>query len=60
MNPSVWELETFYRNRDIIIIGAGFTGLFILISAFSAESINLIKLKPSADSNSVVSSVFKL
>lgn len=32
MNSSVWELETFYRNRDIIIIGAGFTGLWTAIS----------------------------
>lgn len=29
---SVWELETFYRKRDIIIIGAGFTGLWTAIS----------------------------
>ncbi|MCS3868845.1 glycine/D-amino acid oxidase-like deaminating enzyme [Chryseobacterium ginsenosidimutans] len=29
---SVWELETFYRKRDIIIIGAGFTGLWSAIS----------------------------
>ena len=32
MNPSIWELETFYRNRDVIIIGAGFTGLWTAIS----------------------------
>lgn len=32
MNPSIWELETFYRKRDIIIIGAGFTGLWTAIS----------------------------
>ena len=32
MKPSIWELETFYRNRDIIIIGAGFTGLWSAIS----------------------------
>ncbi|MBU4537022.1 MAG: FAD-binding oxidoreductase [Weeksellaceae bacterium] len=32
MNPSIWELETFYRNRDIIIVGAGFTGLWTAIS----------------------------
>lgn len=32
MNPSIWELETFYRKRDIIIIGAGFTGLWSAIS----------------------------
>lgn len=29
---SVWELETFYRKRDIIIIGAGFSGLWTVIS----------------------------
>jgi len=29
---SVWELETFYRKRDIVIIGAGFTGLWTAIS----------------------------
>lgn len=29
---SVWELETFYRKRDVIIIGAGFTGLWTAIS----------------------------
>ncbi|ASK32431.1 FAD-dependent oxidoreductase [Chryseobacterium sp. T16E-39] len=32
INPSIWELETFYRKRDIIIIGAGFTGLWTAIS----------------------------
>lgn len=32
MKPSIWELETFYRNRDVIIIGAGFTGLWSAIS----------------------------
>lgn len=29
---SIWELETFYRKRNIIIIGAGFTGLWTAIS----------------------------
>lgn len=29
---SIWELETFYRKRDIIIIGAGFSGLWTAIS----------------------------
>lgn len=29
---SIWELETFYRKRDIIIVGAGFTGLWSAIS----------------------------
>ena len=32
MNPSIWEMETFYRHRDVIIIGAGFTGLWTAIS----------------------------
>lgn len=32
MNPSIWELETFYRNRHVIIIGSGFTGLWSAIS----------------------------
>ncbi|MBV6879780.1 FAD-dependent oxidoreductase [Epilithonimonas ginsengisoli] len=32
MNPSIWELETFYRKRDVIIIGSGFTGLWTAIS----------------------------
>jgi gamma-glutamylputrescine oxidase len=31
-NPSIWETETFYRKRDIIIIGSGFTGLWTAIS----------------------------
>ena len=29
---SIWESETFYRKRDIIIIGSGFTGLWTAIS----------------------------
>ncbi|ANF49478.1 hypothetical protein A0O34_02435 [Chryseobacterium glaciei] len=29
---SVWELETFYRKRDIIIVGSGLTGLWTAIS----------------------------
>ncbi|EFK35615.1 Gamma-glutamylputrescine oxidoreductase [Chryseobacterium gleum] len=28
---SIWELDTFYRKRDIIIIGAGFSGLWTAI-----------------------------
>lgn len=28
---SVWELETFYRKRDIIIIGSGFSGLWTAV-----------------------------
>jgi len=31
-NPSIWEAETFYRKRDITIIGSGFTGLWSAIS----------------------------
>ncbi|MCT2560854.1 NAD(P)/FAD-dependent oxidoreductase [Chryseobacterium herbae] len=29
---SVWELETFYRKRDIVIIGSGFSGLWTAVS----------------------------
>ncbi len=29
---SVWELDTFYRKREVIIIGAGFSGLWTAIS----------------------------
>ncbi|MBV8325536.1 FAD-dependent oxidoreductase [Chryseobacterium sp.] len=29
---SIWELETFYRKRNIVIIGAGFSGLWTAIS----------------------------
>lgn len=29
---SIWEQETFYRKRDIVIIGAGFSGLWTAIS----------------------------
>jgi len=29
---SIWELETFYSKRDIIIIGAGFSGLWTAVS----------------------------
>jgi len=29
---SIWETETFYRKRNIIIIGSGFTGLWTAIS----------------------------
>lgn len=29
---SIWESETFYRKRDVIIIGSGFTGLWTAIS----------------------------
>lgn len=43
---SVWELETFYRKRDIIIIGAGFTGLWTAISIkekFPEKSVLIIE-----------------
>lgn len=29
---SIWEAETFYRKRDITIIGSGFTGLWTAVS----------------------------
>lgn len=29
---SIWELETFYRKRDIVIIGVGFSGLWTAVS----------------------------
>lgn len=29
---SIWEQETFYRKRDIVIIGAGFSGLWAAVS----------------------------
>ncbi|RXM40884.1 hypothetical protein BOQ62_03650 [Chryseobacterium sp. CH21] len=29
---SIWELDTFYRKRNVIIIGAGFSGLWTAIS----------------------------
>ncbi|MCA6065568.1 FAD-binding oxidoreductase [Chryseobacterium sp. RG1] len=43
---SVWELDTFYRKRDIIIIGAGFTGLWTAISVkekFPEKSVLIIE-----------------
>lgn len=43
---SVWELDTFYRKRDIIIIGAGFTGLWTAISIkekFPEKSVLIIE-----------------
>lgn len=46
MNPSIWELETFYRNRDVIIIGSGFTGLWTAISIkekFPAKSVLILE-----------------
>lgn len=29
---SIWELDTFYRKRNIIIIGAGFSGLWTAVA----------------------------
>ncbi|MGZ5189353.1 MAG: FAD-dependent oxidoreductase, partial [Kaistella sp.] len=46
MNPSIWEMETFYRHRDIMIIGAGFTGLWTAISIkekFPAASVLVVE-----------------
>lgn len=46
MNPSICELETFYRKRDVIIIGAGFTGLWTAISIkekFHEKSVLMIE-----------------
>ena len=37
MNFSFWELDTLYKNCDIVIIGAGFTGLW---SAFHLKEAN--------------------
>lgn len=49
MNPSIWELETFYRNRDIIIVGGGFTGLWTAISIkerFPSRSVLVVERSP--------------
>lgn len=43
---SIWETETFFRNRDVIIIGAGFTGLWTAISIkekFPEKSVLIIE-----------------
>lgn len=43
---SIWEQETFYRKRDIIIIGAGFSGLWTAISikeTFPEKSVLIIE-----------------
>lgn len=48
-NPSIWELDTFYRNRDITIIGSGFTGLWTAISVkekFPEKSVLIIERNP--------------
>lgn len=45
-NPSIWELDTFYRKRDITIIGSGFTGLWTAISIkekFPSKSVLIIE-----------------
>lgn len=45
-NPSIWETETFYRKRDITIIGSGFTGLWTAISIkekFPEKSVLIIE-----------------
>ncbi len=46
MDSSIWELETFYRKRDLIIIGAGFTGLWTAISVkekFPVKSVLVVE-----------------
>ena len=46
MNPSIWEMETFYRHREVTIIGAGFTGLWTAISIkekFPAASVLVVE-----------------
>lgn len=43
---SIWEIETFYIKRDVIIIGSGFTGLWSAISIkekFPEKSILVIE-----------------
>lgn len=49
MNPSIWELDSFYKNRDVIIVGAGFTGLWTAISIkekFPEKTILVIERNP--------------
>ncbi len=49
MNPSIWELDTFYRKRDAIIIGSGFCGLWSAISIkekFPEKSVLVIEKEP--------------
>lgn len=48
-NPSIWEIDTFYRKRDIVIIGSGFTGLWTAISIkekFPEKSVLIIERNP--------------
>ncbi|MDM1553205.1 FAD-dependent oxidoreductase [Chryseobacterium indologenes] len=43
---SIWEQETFYRKRDIIIVGGGFSGLWTAISIkekFPEKSVVIIE-----------------
>lgn len=49
VNPSIWEIETFYRKRDITIIGSGFTGLWTAISIkekYPEKSVLIIERNP--------------
>ena len=49
VNASIWELDTFYRKRDITIIGSGFTGLWTAISIkkkFPEKSVLIIERNP--------------
>ena len=49
VNPSIWELETFYRKRGVIIIGAGFTGLWTAISIkerYPEKSVLVVERSP--------------
>lgn len=46
---SIWELETFYRKRDIVIIGAGFSGLWTAVSIkeqYPEKSVLIIERSP--------------
>lgn len=48
-NPSIWEIETFYRKRDIAIIGSGFIGLWTAISIkekFPEKSVLIVERNP--------------
>ena len=31
MHVSIWEKESFYNHKDVIIIGSGFAGLWIAV-----------------------------
>jgi glycine/D-amino acid oxidase-like deaminating enzyme len=46
---SIWEAETFYAPQDIIIVGAGFTGLwtaFYLKQKYPSKKITIIERGP--------------